>query len=80
MQFLTESRLRVLREDLTVDFGRSPWQATVTPLVHVTAAYSIENATDQEIRVDFGFPILRGIYINPVSMLPAPDVFFGRRQ
>jgi hypothetical protein len=40
----------------------------------VRAEYTIENPTDQEVSVDFGFPILRGIYLDPRSMLPRPDV------
>ncbi len=44
------------------------------PLAVVTAAYTIENPTDKAIEVDFGFPILRGIYISPYSMMPSPDV------
>lgn len=44
------------------------------PLAVVAAAYTIENPTNQAIEVDFGFPILRGIYINPFSMMPSPDV------
>lgn len=44
------------------------------PLAVVTAAYTIENPTDKPIEVDFGFPILRGIYISPFSMMPSPDV------
>lgn len=44
------------------------------PLAVVTAAYTIENPTAQAVEVDFGFPILRGIYISPYSMMPSPDV------
>lgn len=44
------------------------------PLAVVSAAYTIENPTDQPVEVDFGFPILRGIYMSPHSMMPAPDV------
>lgn len=43
------------------------------PIVDVAAAYTIENPTDAEIEVDFGFPILRGIYIHPYSMSISPD-------
>ena len=43
------------------------------PVVEVTAAYTIENPTDQEVQVDFGFPILRGIYLIH-GMAPYPDV------
>jgi hypothetical protein len=45
-----------------------------SPLAHVVAEYTIENPTDKEIEVDFGFPILRGVYVSPWSMLPMPDV------
>jgi len=40
------------------------------PLVAVTADYFITNATADTIEVDFGFPILRGIYVSPFSMSP----------
>ncbi len=78
-----ETRLRVIREDLRVSFTPSqPWAAlmidrpvrTATPLAHVEAEYTIENPTAEDIQVDFGFPILRGIYISPLSMAPAPSV------
>jgi hypothetical protein len=44
------------------------------PLAAVSAIYTIENPTDGEVQVDFGFPILRGIYVHPFSMVPMPDV------
>jgi hypothetical protein len=44
------------------------------PLALVIAEYTIENPTGEDIEVDFGFPILRGIYLNPYSMGPQPDV------
>jgi hypothetical protein len=75
-----ESRLRVVKEDLTVTFDRSaPMDAFVggdglSPVVHVSAAYTIQNPTSGDVEVDFGFPILRGIYVSPYSMLPRPDV------
>ena len=43
------------------------------PLAAVAAIYTIENPTDQDIEVEFGFPILRGIYMQPFSMMPTPD-------
>ena len=60
-----ETRLRVVKEDLTVKFenDRRAYRATTPPRVQVTAAYTIENPTGEEVQVDFGFPILRGIYL-----------------
>ncbi|MBI3948724.1 MAG: hypothetical protein HY321_22630 [Armatimonadetes bacterium] len=77
-----ETRLRVLREDLSISFARdrmalaigSAASAAVPPLALVSAAYTIENPTAEEIEVDFGFPILRGVYVSPFEMLPKPDV------
>ena len=72
-----EERLRVIKEDLEVAFipdstgGQDTGQP---PLVQVSAAYTIENPTGEEITVDFGFPILRGLYMSPYSMRPRPDV------
>jgi len=43
------------------------------PLAVVSAAYTIENPTDKDIEIEFGFPILRGIYTHPWSMMPSPD-------
>ena len=71
-----EERLRVVKEDLKIIFARSPFQPDkepVVPLAAVSAEYTIKNPTDQKIEVDFGFPILRGFYLNP-SMMRAPDV------
>ena len=62
-----ETRLRVVKEDLTVRFVPESdgltFTAAMPPLVEVTAAYTIENPTGEEVQVDFGFPILRGIYL-----------------
>jgi len=75
-----ETRLAVIKEDLKVTFGRErpfgPAGKSVdgTPLAHVSAEYTIENPTNEEIEVDFGFPILRGIYVDPLSMMPRPQV------
>jgi hypothetical protein len=70
-----EERLRVVKEDLEIAFETERFFAqSTTPLVHVTAAYRIANPTDEEIAVDFGFPILRGIYLSPLAMMPMPDV------
>jgi len=68
--------LKVVKEDLTIDFGLQryvPEGQTSPPLVTVSAAYTIENPTDKAIEVDFGFPVLRGIYISPYSMMPRPS-------
>jgi len=43
------------------------------PLALVSAIYTIENPTDEAIEVEFGFPILRGIYMHPWSMMPTAD-------
>ena len=72
-----ETRLRVLREDLKIEYHRNVFfspESGDPPLVGVTAEYTIENPTDEAISMDFGFPILRGIYMNPFSMMPKPDV------
>ncbi len=73
-----ETRLRVVKEDLTVTFGEDRFLRgqgrQVPPLAFVSAAYTIENPTDEQVQVDFGFPILRGMYIHPLSMVPQPDV------
>jgi len=68
-----EERLRVIKEDLKIIFDPIIG-GNLSPLAHVTAVYTIENPTEEEIEVDFGFPILRGIYMNPISMMPKPDV------
>lgn len=72
-----ETRLRVIKEDLKVTFGKDRYRksdTTAPPLAHVSAEYTIENPTNEEVEVDFGFPILRGVYVNPRSMMPRPDV------
>jgi hypothetical protein len=72
-----ETRLRVIKEDLKVTFGKdrtSRSNATMPPLVRVSAEYTIENPTSKEVEVDFGFPILRGVYISLYTMMPRPDV------
>ena len=75
-----ETRLRVIKEDLKVTFnrerpfGRVKKSVDGPPLAHVSAEYTIENPTKEEIEVDFGFPILRGIYVDPLSMMPRPHV------
>jgi len=72
----TEDRLKVLKEDLKIAFvrdGRGGDGASSTPRAEVSAAYTIENPTGQELTVDFGFPILRGVYLR-MGMGPIPDV------
>lgn len=71
-----ETRLKVIQEDLSVIFQKDPISGPDNqqpPLAKVTAKYTIENPTDESITVDFGFPILRGIYTQPFSMMPSPD-------
>lgn len=72
-----ESRLRVIKENLKVTFGNNRFpigKMEERPLVHVSAEYMIENPANQDIEVDFGFPIIRGVYISPYSMMPRPEV------
>jgi len=72
-----EARLRVVKEDLKITFASDPMirsDASLPPLVYVAAEYTIENPTAEEIEIDFGFPILRGVYTEPLSMMPTPDV------
>ena len=71
-----ENRLKVVKEDLKVTFDKDrilKREEPGPPLVRVSAAYTIENPTDQDVEIDFGFPILRGIYVSPYSMMPRPD-------
>jgi len=74
-----ETRLQVVKEELKVIFGTDRIlgsNAAGPPLSRVSAEYMIENPTGKEVEVDFGFPILRGVYVNPLSMsmMPKPDV------
>jgi hypothetical protein len=84
-----ETRLRVIKEDLRFRFAQKRRResntflleyekqrlSNTTPLVTVTASYTIENPTQKEISVDFGFPILRGIYVLPYGMISGgPDI------
>ena len=81
LQPARESRLGVIQEELAIRFEPEwqPGRANATnndvtpPIVAVTADYLITNPTPDVIEVDFGFPILRGIYISPFSMMPMPD-------
>ncbi len=43
------------------------------PLAIVSAIYTIENPTDEAIEVEFGFPILRGVFMSRYTMMPSPD-------
>jgi hypothetical protein len=67
-----ESRLRVVKEDLKIIFTRPRRNSDGPPIASVSAKYSIENPTNEEIEIDFGFPILRGVYIAPSSMMLLP--------
>ena len=59
-----ETRLRVVKEELGVTFGSRAFSGmSDAPLAEVSAVYTIENPTGEEIKADFGFPILRGIYL-----------------
>jgi len=80
-----EHQLRVVKEDLTITFTNNPMHggnAPAIPLALVSAAYTIKNPKPHKIEVDFGFPILRGIHIDPFSMLrrPAVDVRMNEKQ
>jgi hypothetical protein len=78
-----ETRLRVVKEDLQMTFAPHDGilrRKSVPPLVTVSAEYTIENPTGQQVTADFGFPILRGIYISPRSMVPRPDVWVTVRS
>ncbi len=70
-----ETRLKVLEENLKIAFtpdGKYD-SGQADPLASVSAAYRIENPTDKEVVVDFGFPILRGVYAHR-GMALYPDV------
>ena len=70
-----EARLEVIKEDLTVLFGRARFgRLSGPPLASVAAAYTIKNPTKKAVTMDFGFPILRGIYISPYAMMATPAV------
>lgn len=72
-----EERLRVIKEDLYITFSQNEyaWAGKEgLPLADVKAEYRIQNPLDEEIEVDFGFPILRGIYVEPMAMMPRPHV------
>jgi len=81
-----ETRLHVVKEDLTIDFlAPSQWRPAGkdAPLVDVRAAYAIQNPTDKEVVMDFGFPILRGVYMSPGGMegpMPAVGVTVENRS
>jgi len=73
-----EERLAVTKENLTIVFNPERFiikeETDRPPLANVSAEYLIRNPTDEEIEMDFGFPILRGIYVHPHAMVPRPDV------
>ncbi|MHC4155529.1 MAG: hypothetical protein ACYST6_11495 [Planctomycetota bacterium] len=65
-----ETRLRVIKEDLKVTFGKDGRKNQQShPLAHVIAEYTVENPTGEAVEIDFGFPILRGVYINPRDII-----------
>jgi hypothetical protein len=75
-----ETRLQVVKEDLQMRFEPDQFlrsmpegQRQITPLALVTANYWITNPTPETVTVEFGFPILRGIYVSPFSMMPRPE-------
>ncbi|MBN1975649.1 MAG: hypothetical protein JW787_18590 [Sedimentisphaerales bacterium] len=72
-----ETNLKVVKEELKIAFTKDQFpvvQPESSPLVNVSAEYTIENPREEDIEVDFGFPILRGIYTDPLSMMPKPEV------
>ncbi len=71
-----ETRLKVVKEDLSLTYNHQSygWGGTETPLVDVRAEYKIQNPTKETIEVDFGFPVVRGIYTSPFSMMRRPRV------
>jgi len=76
-----ESRLRVVSEDLKVTFRQAAIHGAV-PLARVSAEYTISNPTPEPVEIDFGFPILSGVYRAPESMGIRPDVnvLFGTQS
>ena len=77
-----ETRLQVVKEDLQIRFAPEPFRSPAlkggppsAPLALVTANYWITNPTPDSITVEFGFPILRGIYVSPFSMMPRPEAW-----
>ena len=67
-----ERTLEVLKEDLTITYSREYFRNVgKQPIISVEAKYTIQNPANREIKVDFGFPIVRGIYINSSSMVAA---------
>jgi hypothetical protein len=64
---MEENRLRVVKENLTVVFQATTSDSRDPPIADVTATYIIFNPTNEEIQVDFGFPILRGIYVRSLG-------------
>lgn len=71
-----ETRLKVVKENLDVTFKKDRMvgpEGSQPPLAAVSARYTIQNPTDEVITVDFGFPILRGVYMSPYGMSMQPD-------
>jgi len=70
-----ETRLRVVEESLSIGLAEARYSgAGLPPLARVAAHYTIENPTAAAVSMDFGFPVLRGIYMNPASMMMQPEV------
>jgi hypothetical protein len=75
LQPARETRLRVVEEQLSIALTRDRFSRPETmPLAQVAAHYTIENPTAAPVPMDFGFPVLRGIYLNPLAMMPRPEV------
>jgi hypothetical protein len=70
-----EERLRVVKEDLEIGFGTNVPSEPLrdSPLARVTARYQVENPTDRELVVDFGFPVLRAMAGAQLANGLAPD-------
>ena len=72
-----EKRLTVVKEDLSIVLPNGDARHAApnsSPLAAVSAVYTIENPTNERVEMDFGFPIVRGIYMSPYSMMPRPQV------
>jgi len=77
-----ETQLRVVKEDLSISFLRDAFSGSRTkikgpPLARVSAEYTITNPIDRNVEIDFGFPILRGVYMrwsHMSSLISGPRV------
>lgn len=68
-----ESRLRVVKENLTICFPPPASNGEESLLTPIAAEYTVENPTGSDIELDFGFPILRDIYRGAVKGKTAAD-------